>query len=405
MDGSMYKKIKKQNGEKFAQALRNFHNGILEVPNIDIILRHAGRDARPLLPYLMSLLATNDDTPASAPSADPFVLLEQAGYKAFYADSLEKQNSIKDFFAKGELLCTFNDKARYRNYHILHAIKKDVDHIKREDFKGQEERQDAYGTSVISIQILKKSGFISIKNRYNHTVSGCDNTFGSNPDNIIKGLTNALKNHFNVEFSATATLPEEGYVLMGKQVFKYHTEYRNIYYGDQAWAEKGKIHAVDRSVNALFNLSLFGNKTKTLKNIDPSDQDSFAADFNRCYGGNPALAVNKNGDLTLNGEVLIGTKKSQIKTLYLPGFKSMSEHCLSHAEGLERFEAPDLTSMSDHSLFIAPDLTHFEAPALKSMGRECLVYTDALTSFKAPNARQKLLSWARKANLMPRQGL
>ncbi|PJB72690.1 MAG: hypothetical protein CO093_02485 [Alphaproteobacteria bacterium CG_4_9_14_3_um_filter_47_13] len=61
----MYKKLKKQNGEKFSQTLRNFHNGILEIPDLDVILRHAGReaqDAELLLPYLMSLLASNDDT-------------------------------------------------------------------------------------------------------------------------------------------------------------------------------------------------------------------------------------------------------------------------------------------------------------------------------------------------------
>ena len=41
----MYQKIKKQNGEKFAQVIRNFHNGIFEIPEIDVMLRHAGRDA------------------------------------------------------------------------------------------------------------------------------------------------------------------------------------------------------------------------------------------------------------------------------------------------------------------------------------------------------------------------
>ncbi len=261
----MYKKLKKQNGEKFAQTIRNFHNGILEIPDIDVILRHAGRDAEPLLPYLMTLLASNDDTPVPAPS-DPFVLLKQAGYDAFYADTLEKQNDIKPYFARGELLCTFNDHARYKNYHIVHAVKKDADKIKRKDFKGREERQDEYGTSVISIQMRKKGGFISIKNRYNHTVSGCDNTFNSNPDNIIYGLSAALKDHFNVEFSATKSPLPEGFVLMGDKIFKYHQEKNNVYYGDQAWAENGRIHTVDKSAgDALFEGFLFDNKTKSLK--------------------------------------------------------------------------------------------------------------------------------------------
>jgi hypothetical protein len=32
MEGFMYQKIKQQNGEKFAQRLRDFHNGIMEIP-------------------------------------------------------------------------------------------------------------------------------------------------------------------------------------------------------------------------------------------------------------------------------------------------------------------------------------------------------------------------------------
>lgn len=120
---SMYKKIKQQNGEAFAQALRAYHNGIFEIPGIDVIVRHAGDDAAPLLPYLMSLLSSNDDAPAPAVQ-DPFALLAEAGYDAFHADTLQKQNSIRNYFQPGELLCTFNDSARYKEYHIVHAVKK-----------------------------------------------------------------------------------------------------------------------------------------------------------------------------------------------------------------------------------------------------------------------------------------
>ncbi|MED5422415.1 MAG: hypothetical protein VX740_03140, partial [Pseudomonadota bacterium] len=84
---AMYKKLKKQNGETFAQTIRNHHNGLLEIEDLDVIVRHAGRDAEPLLPYLMSLLAANDDNTPTTTETDPFVLLEQAGYDAFHADT------------------------------------------------------------------------------------------------------------------------------------------------------------------------------------------------------------------------------------------------------------------------------------------------------------------------------
>ena len=55
MSKSMYDIIKKQNGEHFAKAIRNYDNGIFDIPNIDKIVKYAGRDAEPILNYLISL--------------------------------------------------------------------------------------------------------------------------------------------------------------------------------------------------------------------------------------------------------------------------------------------------------------------------------------------------------------
>ncbi|MEC7702984.1 MAG: leucine-rich repeat protein [Pseudomonadota bacterium] len=385
---AMYKKLKKQNGETFAQTIRNHHNGLLEIEDLDVIVRHAGRDAEPLLPYLMSLLAANDDNTPTTTETDPFVLLEQAGYDAFHADTLEKQNSIKHYFKPHELLCTFNDHARYKSYHIVHAVKKNIDTIKREDFNGHEKRQDAYGTSVISIQMLKNGGFISIKNRYNHSVSGCDHTFNSNPDNIIKGLSAALKERFNVDFSAINDDFPKGFVLINEKIFKYNTEEHNIYYGDQTYALNGNIYTVNRSDgDALFNGFRFDNKTKTLIKIDTERSDSFADDFNRVYGGDSNLHVDKSGNLKLNNDILIGAENSQIKTLYLPGLTTMHNNCLCYTNSLTHFNAPDLKTLGEGCLHHAKSLTYFNAPKLKSMGDDCLYYAYELTHFNALKLR------------------
>ena len=377
----IYKKLKKQKGEKFAQVLRNHHNGLLEIPDLDKIVKHAGRDAEPLLPYLMSLLAENDDkTPETEPGC-PFELLDKAGYDAFHADTLELQNSITPYFKQNERLCTFNDHARYQNYYMVHAVKKNVDSILRSAFNGKEKRQDEYGTSVISIQIHKNGGFISIKNRYNHTVSGCDHTFKSNPDNIIQGLSAALKNHFNVDFSTNASQLPEGFIEMKNQIFQYHTESNGFYYGDQAWAKDGQIHTANKSAgDAMFDGFIFDNKTKTLKKIDDDDKDSFADDFNRTYGGNKDLHV-KDGNLMLGDDIIIGAENSRIKTLYLPGFTTMGDFCLGFADALTSFSAPHLTTMSDYCLYSVKALTSFSAPHLTNMGGNCLRFTDALTHF------------------------
>ncbi len=384
MTDDVYKKIKRQNGERFAQALRNYHSGLLQIEGIAEMVRHAGRDASPLLPYLMSLLASNDDKPVDALVLDPFVLLDQAGYDAFHADTLEKQNSIKKYFAPGELLCTFNDAARHQNYHIIHAVKKDVDKIRREDFNSKAERQDAYGTSVISIQIKKGGGFISIKNRYNHNVEHCDNTFDSNPDNIIKGLSNALRNHFNVEFSAGEIALPDGYVMIQGQIFKYNFERDNVYYGDQAWASEGTIYTVDRAAgDAVFDEFIFDNKTKTLQHIDSNGFDGFVDDFNDCYGGNKGLSV-QSGNLMLDGHILIGAEESRITQLYLPGMTTLNNHSLLYMTFLKSFSAPDLQIIDNGCLPHTFALTEINVPMLTEMGEGCLGAAHHLKTFHAP---------------------
>ena len=379
----MYKNIKKQNGEKFAQTLSNFHNGLLEIPDLDRIVRYAGRDAAPLLPYLMSKLAANDDVPAPN-IEDPIVLLERAGYDAFYADTLEKQNSIQHYFQPAELLCTFNDRARYQNYHIIHAIKKNVQDIKREDFKGKEQREDDYGTSVISIQMLKNGGFISIKNRYNHAVQNCDNTFNSNPDHIIEGLSAALKNRFNVDFTASKNPLPDYYTLINQQIIQFQTERNNIYYGDGFWVQNGVVSEVNRAAgDVMFDEFIFENKTKTFKKINPQLEDSFPDDFNRDYGGNKKLSV-KKGNLMLGDHVLIGAEQSRIKTLFLPALKTMGKSYLRHADALTDFNAPALHTMENHCLYECIALTKFNAPVLENMGKGCLRFVYALQTFNAP---------------------
>ena len=163
----MYDIIKRQNGEAFAQGIRRFDNGLFEVPNLDKIVRYAGRNPVPILGFLESF--KNIEIDETVEYKDPFLLLKSVGYDAFVADTLNKQNSIERYFDQGEELCTFDDFSRFKNYHIIHCVKKGADKLKRADFK-EPRREDEYGTSVISIQILKTGGYISIKNRYNHSV-------------------------------------------------------------------------------------------------------------------------------------------------------------------------------------------------------------------------------------------
>ena len=268
MEKNMFDIIKKQNGERFAKAIRNYDNGIFDIPNLDKIVKYAGRAAEPIMQYLVSLKGVKIEE--HGVHQDPITLLEQAGYNAYVADTLEKQNAIKKYYANGEELCTFKDDERFEKYYIINAVRKDVDKIKRSDFKNPQ-REDKYGTSVLSIQILKTGGFISIKNRYNHTVPNPDNTLNSNPDNIIPGLSSALKHYFDVDFSSQNIALPSGYVSIKNQICKYQTEINNVYVGDSFYVKDGVVTELDRREEMMLGGGFVLNlKEKKVVDIAPS---------------------------------------------------------------------------------------------------------------------------------------
>ena len=303
----MYDIIKKQNGEAFAKGIRNYDARIFDVPNIQEWVRYAGRDVEDLLPFLRSLISKEKTQETSNES--PFELLKKAGYTAFYADTLKKQNLIQKFFKKEEELCTFRDTSRYKNYHIVHCIKEGAEELKRSDFK-KPDRQDAYGTSVISIQILKSGGFISIKNRYNHTVVGCDNTFDSNPDNIISGLADSLRNYFKVDFIAPNVQLPEKTIIVNNQLVRYHLEKEDIYFGDGFYVEKGEIFPLKKDYQFFVGPYLFDLKEKTVTTFFYDDDPFANVLIDEMKGKTLQRKKNETGfELLLDGELLMIEKK------------------------------------------------------------------------------------------------
>lgn len=120
-----------------------------------------------------------------------YELMDMAGYDLYECKTEEDIQKFRKYYKKGEEICTFWTNRTASNY-VFFAVKKNVDEIKREDFP-HPKREDEYGTSVISIQFTKGSvQTLSIKNRYNHTVSHPDATFSNSLENIIPGLTNAF---------------------------------------------------------------------------------------------------------------------------------------------------------------------------------------------------------------------
>ena len=270
--------IKKQNGEAAAKAIRGYHNGIFELKGIVERLKYAGKDIEPLLPSLaaeVSSIEVEEKVDLSWTE-----LLDKAGYNAVLCTTEEQVNSFKKYYAtskdlkklfnidreKGEVLCTFNDvPGRLQAYHIIWATKKDIESIQRKDFPNPE-REDLYGTSCMSIQIAKKGGFISIKNRYNHTVANPDNTYGNNPDNIIHGLGAALQRDLNVKFSLKFACPE-GFTVCNNKYIKVNYEVNGVYVSEHCYVANGELHEINQDYEVIADYFLINFKDKTVTNL------------------------------------------------------------------------------------------------------------------------------------------
>lgn len=391
----MFKKIKKQNGERFAKAIRAYDNGIFDIENLDQIVKYAGREAEPIMDYLISLKGV--EIAEHTVSKTPLQLLDEAGYDAYYADTLEKQNAISHYYADietlrdlanrrlindhasgGEKLCTFGDPHRFEKYYIINAVRKDVDEIRREDFPNPE-REDKYGTSVLSIQILKTGGFISIKNRYNHTVQNPDNTLNSNPDNIIEGLSMAIKQHFNVDFSAQKAYLPRGYTYINDKLIKYQREENNIYVGDSFYVKDGEVTELNKDYQEMIDHRfILDKKNGTITDIIGSDNSFVQVLQNEIAGKKISVSKDKESDTTkilVDGQELCMMQSGKITCLNLLETTELPDYFLSNFEfnGLEELNAPKLKRIGNNSFNMT---RHFKMnlPELEEIGNHSFFY-------------------------------
>lgn len=155
----------------------------------------------------------------------------KGGYTTVIFDDEQAISECKKYYSNNEIICTYNNlKKRMEEYHMLVAIKDDIDNIKRSE---NPQRDDEYGTSILNIQIAKNGSHMSIKNRYNHTVGQCDSTFNNDLNHITMGLQSMVLGYYGF---AGITKPNNNYyrdiVNIGGVYLKYHTERNNIYFGD-----------------------------------------------------------------------------------------------------------------------------------------------------------------------------
>lgn len=154
----------------------------------------------------------------------------KAGYDTVIFDDEEKIAEYKKYYADGEVICTYNNLAeRMRQYHMIVAVKKDIDKIQRSKAP---QRDDEYGTSILNIQIAKNGNHMSIKNRYNHTVNECDSTLNNNLDMLVLGLQAKVLGYYNIASLNNNKCYYNRIVNINGIYLKYNRAAHNVYFGD-----------------------------------------------------------------------------------------------------------------------------------------------------------------------------
>lgn len=222
--------------------------------------------------YIYGLLEPVGELPIVSESVRE--LLDRCDYEFYECHTCEEVNSFSKYYSSGEKICTFR-KNRLEKCHVFFAVKKNVFEIKREDYL-YPQRQDRYGTSVISIQFTRgDNNILSIKNRYNHSVINPDATYSNNLENIIPGLTRSFERDYglNINQNNNGDFELPGYIRANDgKFYKYNYEINGVYYCDNNiiiddmevitnYCEKEKYIVIDYFIIDLVNkkISLYDN--------------------------------------------------------------------------------------------------------------------------------------------------
>jgi len=338
----------------------------------------------------------------------PRELLDEAGYILYECQTEDDIQKFRKYYADNEILCTFSQK-RSKTCYVFFAVKKDVEQIKREDIP---KRDDAYGRSVISIQFSRgELNTLSIKNRYNHTVTNPDATFSNNLENIIPGLTYSFKKNYglNINQNSISKFEIPGYVRANDgKFYKYNYEINNIYYCsnnviiDNFEVKKYEPH--ERYI--VLDYFVIDLSAKTIELYDKTLSDCFPDSIKDIQKisvvksketGNKRIKIECGADKIIividsanriieyiNNQVIeIGDnflKYSQsLQNLELSNVRRLGNDFMGENRSLIAFSAVNLEQVGNNCLKNAWNLEILQTPALRIVGDEFLASNQKIT--------------------------
>lgn len=416
MENKDLKFIKKNYGERFMHLCRTLFPSILEhegllpklisdnfAPTRSLYDAITKENKQSLFKnFIMSQADFDEEFKKANTKKTPKELLSEAGYILYPECKKEKDiQYFKKYYQENEQICTFMG-GRLELCRVWFAVRKDVDQIRREDFK-EPHREDRYGTSVISIQFSRDGNWLSIKNRYNHTVHNPDCTFGNNLDNIIQGLTDSFCRTYNLDIKQRQfDCFDLNNFIKAEDGRRYKI---NIdYYGDYCcennnFVHLGEVTHFDRNKFLLMDNYLVDFQHKTISLYDYSIE-KFVVDrksaFTKSIGRIKNIAIKKNADdsktVTFVAEddtvtVVTLDNKNCIIAYENNSIEYIDDGFLKENINLKILKMPNAIVIGDSFLENNTSLEDVELPKVKQIGNNflsenCKIKTLSMDSLK-----------------------
>ena len=319
----------------------------------------------------------------------PKELLSEAGYDLYECHTENEIQEFKKYYSPGEELCTFRG-GRLENCYVFFAVKKNTEEIKRANFHNPD-RQDLYGTSVLSIQFTRDDAHhLSIKNRYNHTVVNPDATFSNNLDNIIPGLTDSFEKCYGMAQKCNSNNFEiPNYVCVGEKYYKYNYEIDNIYYcPNNIIIDNYEVKRLDKRKYILLDYYILDFQNKEIKSYQPIDS------FPSTIGKITKIEVEKDEEEkrikieTVDGSVFISLDKNNNIIYYQNDtVKKISDNFMRYNVTLSNLKLPQAQIIENSFLYHNKALKVIELPECREIGNYFLKNNTSIKNVYLPKAQ------------------
>ena len=364
--------------------------------------------------YIYDISNIREEKAENSTVKTPKELLNEVGYDLYECSSEEEIQRFKKYYREDESLCTFRGN-RLDKCYVFFVVKKNVSEIKRKDFDNPQ-RQDLYGTSVISIQFTRDEAHtLSIKNRYNHTVSNPDSTFSNNLDNIIPGLTKSFEKYYGmVQKHKNQGFEMPNYVYVNEKYYKYNYEINNIYYcPGNIIIDNFEIKELAKEKYIVFDYFILDLVNKKIGLYDGTVKDSFVDVFNNIdtieikRQDNEKIILIKNGgdDIVIktdNDNKIVSYINNNIEELdreflyynvsiselSLSKVKTIGKSFLYYNKKLKKLSLPELETIGTYSLRGNQDMEELSLPKAKTIGDGVLSYNEKLKKLFFPEAEK-----------------